>query len=106
MSDSYSTARAVFDSLNVALAEGDWHAVAEREFRVVALRAKEKLILAQARAVERPLRDYSLNCGHSMGMSYDDSDGPLAEEARSLGAIACFTLGPPSRIISGWILEK
>jgi hypothetical protein len=77
----------------------------DRDFRVVALRATERLILAQARSVQRSLQGYSLDCGHSMGMSYDDSDGPLADEARRLGAIACFTLGPSPRIISSWTLD-
>jgi hypothetical protein len=72
-------------------------------FRAVALQAKEAVLVAHAAAVERSFQEYWLSCPYSLGFSYNDSDGPLAKQARRLGAIACFTLGPPPRIISSWI---
>jgi hypothetical protein len=72
-------------------------------FRAVALQAKEEVLVAHAAAVERSFQDYWLSCPYSLGFSYDDSDGPLAEQAKRFRAIACFTLGPPPRIISSWI---
>jgi hypothetical protein len=72
-------------------------------FRAVALEAKEGVLVAHAAAVERSFQEYRLSCPYSLGFSYDDSDGPLAEQARRFRAIACFTLGPPPRIISSWL---
>jgi len=71
--------------------------------RPVALEAKDEVLIAQAAAVQRSIEDYWLSCGYSMGISFNDSDGPLAERARELGVIACFTLGPEGRVISIWI---
>jgi hypothetical protein len=73
-------------------------------FRAVALEAKEEVLVAHAAAVERSFQEYWLSCPYSLGISYDDSDGPLAEQARRFRAIACFILGPPPRIISSRIL--
>ena len=66
----------------------------------VALEAQGKVLVAQAAAVERSLLDYPLSIGHSMGVSFNDGDGPLADRARELRVLACFTLGPPGRVIS------
>jgi hypothetical protein len=78
---------------------------ANRGSRLVALEAKGEVLLAHAAAVQSSIGDYWLSCGHSMGISFNDSDGPLADRARELGVIACFTLGPAPRIISFWLPE-
>jgi hypothetical protein len=68
--------------------------------KAVALEAKGKVLVAHAAAVQRSIEDYWLSCGHRMGISFDDTDGPLGDRARELGVIACFSLHPPGRIIS------
>jgi hypothetical protein len=76
----------------------------DRGSRPVGLQAQGQTLLARAAAVELSIGEYWLGCPYSMGISFDDSDGPLAERARELGAIACFTLGPPPRLIAQWII--
>lgn len=74
--------------------------------KAVALEAKGEVLIAHAAAVQTSIEDYWLSCGYGMGISFNDSDGPLADRARELGVIACFTLGAAGRIISARIIER